>query len=97
MNFEILIKAFITTVIICIPVWSCFTAMLSELEEPENDEIQQDDKRISKTMRLHTMRNAQEEDIANGRRYMVKHPTFRDIAKAKRENEVDRRRDYQRI
>ena len=96
MNFEILIKAFITTVFICLPIWACVASVLSEVGKSD-DEIQQDDKRISKTMRLYTMRNAQTEDIANRCRYMVKHPTFRDIAKAERENEVDRRRDYQRI
>lgn len=96
MNIEIFIKAFITTVFICLPVWACIASVLSEVGNPD-DEIQQDDKRISKTMRLHTMRNAKEEDIANGRRYMVKYPSFRNIAKAERENEVDRRRDYQRI
>ena len=89
MNFEILIKAFITTVFICIPVWVCVASVLSEVKEPENDEIQQDDKRISENVRFHKMRNEAPEDITEYRRYMVKYPTIRSLKKAERRNQMD--------
>ncbi len=84
MNFEIFIKAFITTVFICIPVWVCVASVLSEVKEPENDEIQQDDNRISSIVRFSQGRNEAAEDKTRSCRYMVKHPTFRSIQKAKR-------------
>lgn len=89
MNILTLIKAFITTVFICLPVWLCVASVLSEVKEPEDDEIQQDNKRISENVRFHKMRNEAPEDITEYRRYMVKHPTIRSLEKAERRNQMD--------
>lgn len=39
MNYVSLIKALVTTVLICIPVWVCVLSVLSETKETEDDEI----------------------------------------------------------
>lgn len=85
MNVLLLIKSVLIAAALMIPLCVCVLSVMS-LWESKDDEIQQDNKRISETEFIYQRRNAGQEDNAKRYRFTVKHPTVRSVQKVKRTN-----------